>query len=164
MRMHWLGVLTCALGSIDVCEAQSDGQLPEGKGKAAVQHMCGGACHELDVVINERLSKQGWTNTVDTMISRGATGTDEEIESVIDYLALHFGPEKASEEASPAKINVNTEDAKRLAADLSVSSDEAQAMVDYREKEGKFRSWDDLKKVPRLPLKKLEAKKALLVY
>jgi hypothetical protein len=47
--------------------------LPEGKGKETVQKMCGGACHELDLVTNERLSKQGWSNVVDTMISRGAT-------------------------------------------------------------------------------------------
>jgi len=166
MGIRWLAAIGFVLPGIFVWEAlaQSETQLPEGKGKAAVQQMCGGACHELDVVTSERLSKQGWTNTVDTMISRGATGTDEEIASVIDYLALHFGREKAPEAAGRAKINVNSETAKALASDLALSLDQAQTIVDYRQKEGKFRSWDDLKKVPHLNLRMIESKKDLLVY
>ena len=66
-------------------------ELPDGKGKEVVKRMCGTQCHGVDKVTVERLSRQGWSNVVDTMISRGATGTDEEIELVIDYLAEHFG-------------------------------------------------------------------------
>lgn len=72
-------------------QAQSGDQLPEDKDKEAVQKMWGGACYELDVVTSERLSKQGWSNVVDTMVSRGAIGTDEEISLVIDYLAFRTG-------------------------------------------------------------------------
>jgi competence ComEA-like helix-hairpin-helix protein len=166
MRILSLAATGVTLTGIFVSEAlaQSDAQLPEGKGKAVVQRMCGGACHEVDVVTTERLSKQGWTNTVDTMISRGATGTEEEIASVIDYLALHFGREKVPEAATRTKINVNTESAELLASDLALSLDQARAMVDYRQKEGKFRSWDDLKKVPHLDLRMIESKKDRLVY
>jgi hypothetical protein len=31
-------------------------------------------------------------NVVQTMVARGATGTNLEIEQVIDYLTAHFGP------------------------------------------------------------------------
>ena len=162
---HFL-TLQCTLLALLIprLQAQSNSQLPEGKGRETVEKMCGGACHDLEVVTSERLSKQGWTNTVDTMISRGATGTDEEIAAVIDYLAEHFGREKPPESATASKINVNTETAKQLAADLAIAIEEAQAIVDYREKEGKFKNWDDLKKVPRVDTKKLESKKDRIVF
>ncbi|HMD48104.1 MAG TPA: helix-hairpin-helix domain-containing protein [Bryobacteraceae bacterium] len=126
--------------------------------------MCGGACHELDVVTSERLSKQGWANTVDTMISRGATGTDEEIAAAIDYLAEHFGREPRATSASAPKIYINTETATELATDLAISTEEADAIVRYREKEGKFKTWDDLRKVPRFDMGKIEGKKNRVVF
>jgi len=131
--------------------------LPDGKGKEIVQKTCGGPCHDVDVIMNERLSRQGWTNVVDTMVSRGATGTDEEIAAVIDYLTAHFG------RPSP-KINVNTESAAQLAKDLGLTDKESQAIVDYREKNGKFTSWTDLEKVPSLDLKKIEPQKDRIVF
>ena len=94
---------------------------------------------------------------MDTMVSRGANGSDEEIAAVIDYLALHFGREMP-------KINVNTETAQALAAGLALSRDEAQAIVEYREKEGKFKTWEDLRKVPRLDVKKIESKKDRIAF
>src|SRR5579872_648395 len=153
-----LCVLRCVLLSAFMPHvfAQTENQLPEGKGREAVQKMCGGACHDLDVVTSERLSKQGWANTVDTMVSRGATGTDEEINAVIDYLAEHFGRGKKADSAVAAKININTETAKELATDLALPQDEAEAIVEYREKEGKLKAWEDLKKVPHLDIKKIE--------
>ncbi len=144
--------------------AQSADDLPEGSGREMVRKMCGGACHEIDVVTSERLSKQGWSNIVDSMVSRGATGTDDEIAAVIDYLAQHFGREKAAGSSSEIKINVNTETAKALAAGLTLSQDEAQAIVEYREKEGKFKTWEDLKKVPGLDVKKIESKKDRVIF
>lgn len=146
---------------ISLAIAQSDDSLPAGKGRDAVRKMCGGACHELDVVVAERLSKQGWSNIVDTMVSRGATGTDEEIAMVIDYLAEHFG---RANPAAGTKINVNTETAKALAADLALTEEEGAAIVQYREKQGKFKNWEDLKKVQGLDLSKIESKKDRVVF
>ncbi|HEX7360360.1 MAG TPA: quinoprotein glucose dehydrogenase, partial [Bryobacteraceae bacterium] len=65
-------------------------KVPDGNGKAVVQRMCG-TCHPLDVVINERHNRTGWSSIVHTMVARGATGTDEQIQQVIDYLTKHFG-------------------------------------------------------------------------
>jgi competence protein ComEA len=140
--------------------AQSETTLPEGKGRDAVKKMCGGACHDLDVIVAERLSKQGWTNVVDTMISRGATGSDEEIAEVVDYLATHFGRQRASN--SEPKIHVNTESAAELVTDLGLSEKEAQSLVAYREKNGNFKTWDELGKA--VDLKKIESKKDRLVF
>ena len=69
----------------------STARLPDGAGKALVQRSCGSGCHNLDVVVTQRLTRQGWQRTVDTMVARGATGSDAEMKLVIEYLARHFG-------------------------------------------------------------------------
>jgi competence protein ComEA len=47
---------------------------------------------------------------------------------------------------------------------LGLSTAEAEGVVQYREKNGDFKSIDDLKKVPDLDPKKLDAKKARLAF
>jgi quinoprotein glucose dehydrogenase len=64
--------------------------LPDGQGKAIVQRMCG-TCHPIDLVTSERHDRAGWSTLVQTMVARGATGTKEQIQQVIDYLTTHFG-------------------------------------------------------------------------
>ena len=59
---------------------------------------------------------------------------------------------------------MNTAAAKELEAKLEISSKDAEALVRYREQNGKFQSFDDLKKVAGLDLKKLEAKKERLAF
>jgi competence ComEA-like helix-hairpin-helix protein len=146
--------------AIAICRAQSGTPLPEGKGREAVRKMCGGACHDLEVVVNEHLSRQGWSNVVDTMVSRGASGSDEEIAEVVDYLATHFGRQRTSN--SEPKIHVNTETVNELAADLGVPQQDAQNIVAYREKNGSFKTWTDLGNA--LDLKKIESKKDRVVF
>lgn len=51
--------------------------------------MCVG-CHALAAVTDARLPEELWVSTVDDMMARGAKGTDEEVETVIAYLARHF--------------------------------------------------------------------------
>jgi quinoprotein glucose dehydrogenase len=65
--------------------------LPAGNGRDVVQRMCG-ACHPVEIVMRERHDRSGWANVVHAMVARGATGTDQEIQEVIDYLAAHLGP------------------------------------------------------------------------
>ena len=72
-------------------QARSDG-LPEGDGKQAVVHMCT-ACHGPAVFSSMRMSRDGWEAEVDSMVGFGAVGTEEEIRTVIAYLAKHFGRE-----------------------------------------------------------------------
>lgn len=64
--------------------------LPPGKGKAIVQRDCAG-CHALKVITSKRASREQWSTLVDQMVSRGADVPDEEIETVVDYLARNFG-------------------------------------------------------------------------
>jgi mono/diheme cytochrome c family protein len=67
--------------------------LPAGKGKAIVQQECVG-CHALKVVTAKRASKEQWSTVVNQMVTRGAEVPDEDIETVVEYLAKNFGPTK----------------------------------------------------------------------
>jgi competence protein ComEA len=74
--------------------ALSAQDLPEGPGKMITEEVCGG-CHGVDIVASIKASRQGWETIVDSMVSRGAKGTPEELKQVVDYLAKNFGqPEK----------------------------------------------------------------------
>ena len=64
-----------------------------GKGKAIVQRDCAG-CHALKVITSKRATKEQWSTLVDQMVSRGADVPDEEIETVVDYLAKNFGTDQ----------------------------------------------------------------------
>src|ERR1700753_3139272 len=73
-------------------------QLPDGKGKETTQRICG-ACHGAEIVIGRKMDKDGWTQTVVTMVQRGAQGTDDEFSQIVDYLTANFSPD--------SKININ---------------------------------------------------------
>lgn len=103
------------------------------------------------------------------MVSRGAEGTDEEIETVVDYLSKNFGldsppPAAEKEPAAAQSVNVNQAAAAELSADLGLSADESAAIVAYREQNGKFKEWRDLTKVPGVDASKIEENKDRLVF
>lgn len=135
--------------------AQAD--LPEGKGKAEMIKVCG-RCHEPQRAASIRLTREGWESTINDMIARGAQGTDEEFQAVLDYLSTHFKGEAAK------PLNVNTATAVELESVLLLLRSQAAAVIAYRKEHGPFQSIDDLKKVPGLDLKKIEAHKDSLYF
>jgi competence protein ComEA len=137
------------LVQVPLAQAQD---LPEGKGKDAVEQVCG-ACHGTDLVSSRRATKQGWSYIVDDMVSRGASATNEQIQAINDYLAKNLG-----------QVNVNKGPATEIASVLEITSDQADAIVKYRMEHGDFKSVDDLKKVPGLESAKLDTKKDRVVY
>jgi mono/diheme cytochrome c family protein len=76
--------------------------LPDGPGKAVVAKVCG-ACHGVDYVTNLKHTKAEWKSVVDTMIGYGATATDQEIDTIVDYLAKNFGRSEGQIERAAAK-------------------------------------------------------------
>ncbi|MFN0084009.1 MAG: hypothetical protein ACKVX9_01345, partial [Blastocatellia bacterium] len=72
--------------------------LPEGKGVEIAREKCL-TCHEADLIVAQRLSRQGWTREVEKMMRWGAVVADAEKEPLIDYFAARFAPRP---EASPA--------------------------------------------------------------
>jgi competence protein ComEA len=137
--------------------ASGQAKFPDGPGKDAVLKVCG-QCHAADILLGTGKSRDGWAATVDDMVAKGATGTDEELEEIVAYLSKNFGKSAAG------KINVNRAAVKDLRERLDLSLKEAQTIVDYREAHGSFKSWADLKKVPDLDITRLEAKKDKIVF
>jgi competence protein ComEA len=118
--------------------------LPDGAGKALTERMCKG-CHGLENVVRARRTEDKWAEVVDDMVSRGAKGTDAEVDQVIRYLSTHFGP----------KVNVNQAGASDLKENLGISASDADALVQYRAEKGAFKSIQDLMKVPGIDAKKI---------
>jgi competence ComEA-like helix-hairpin-helix protein len=130
--------------------------LPAGKGKELVENTCG-SCHGLDVIVAQHANKDGWASIVDYMVSRGASGTPEEIQTIVDYLAKSFP-------ALPAKTNVNKASSMDLQTQLELSAKDADAIIKYRTDHGDFKDWDGLAKVPGVDTAKLTAKKDSIVF
>jgi competence protein ComEA len=119
--------------------------MPDGPGKDVMKRMCS-TCHALEVITSMRKTRNRWANTVDVMVARGAVGTSDEIDQVIDYLATHFAPKT---------VNVNHAPATAL-AEIGFSPKESEAIVQYRGKNGDFKTFDDLKKVPEVDAKDID--------
>ena len=115
-------------------------QLPEGAGKAETERICK-QCHELERSIAPRQDRAGWEATVNKMVSLGAQGTPKDFQLIIDYLAEHYPGEELP------KINVNKARAIELESGLSRPRSQAARVIEYREKNGPFKSLEDLKKV-----------------
>jgi mono/diheme cytochrome c family protein len=88
-----LTVAFCGLMSANTRAARQD--LPEGKGAELARDKCV-SCHEADLIVSQRLSRQGWTREVEKMIRWGAAVSDAEKEVLIDYFAAHFKPRSAA--------------------------------------------------------------------
>ena len=69
--------------------------LPAGQGVEVVRNKCV-VCHEADLIVQQRLSKPGWTREVEKMIRWGTDLTEAEKATVVDYLALKFPPRQAA--------------------------------------------------------------------
>ncbi len=111
----------------------------------------------MDVVVAQHGSRDAWATIVDYMVSRGATGTPEEITTIIDYLAKNF-PD------APVKTNVNKATSMDMQTQLELTAKDADAIVKYRTAHGDFKEWDSLIKVPGIDAKKLEAKKDSIAF
>jgi competence protein ComEA len=149
LRSKYLLLAPCLVfASIAILTAQ---QWPEGPGKEITIQLCVN-CHSADIVQAHRMTRDEWTSTIQKMIMQGAEGTPEQFNAVLDYLTKNFGP------AAP-HVKINEATAADLLNGLSLSEKEAAALVKYRTANGPFKTLDDLKKVPDLDFKKIEAAK-----
>jgi competence protein ComEA len=98
------------------------------------------------------MSYDAWHDTVQAMVDRGATGTDQQFDDVMDYLHRTL-----------TTINVNTADAGELQIVLNVSEPEAQAILARRGQE-KFTGLADLKSVPGVDASTVDAKARLIFF
>jgi competence protein ComEA len=132
-------------------------QLPDGPGKAETERVCS-QCHELERSISLHQDRDAWQATMNKMVGLGAKGTEKEFQAVVDYLAKNYPGE-----AVP-KLDVNHAESIDLESGLSLKRSEAAAIIQYRTRNGPFKSVEDLKKVPGIDAAKIEAKKDRLVF
>lgn len=152
-----LPAVALAFFAIDHSSASQGRQLPEGPGKAETQKFCT-QCHELDKSISPRQDRAGWQRTVEKMVSFGMKASEAEINTVTDFLFRHYPADEVP------KLNVNKAGAIEFESALSLRRSQAAAIIQYREKNGKFKSIEDLKKVPGIDPAKVEAKKDRLIF
>lgn len=132
-------------------------QLPEGPGRAELEKLCK-PCHEVERSVSRRQDRDAWRATMDKMVMLGMKGTDKEIQTVFEYLVKNYPADDIP------KINVNKATAIELESGLSLRRSQAAALIQYRTKNGSFKSLKDLKKVPGLDAEKIEAKKDRIVF
>ena len=87
-----LAVMTLAISaSINRATRAAEQDLPEGKGVEIARDKCL-LCHEADLIVSQRLSRQGWTREVDKMIRWGAAVPAADKDALVDYLAARYAP------------------------------------------------------------------------
>ena len=133
--------------------AQDD--LPDAKGKETLENTCA-ECHGLDRVLSALRSRERWRAIAIEMRSKGATMSDAELDTLVEYLSQYFG--------AVEKINVNKASAKELEIALQLTAREAAAVVRYREAKGPFKEWRDLTRVGGVNKAKIETRKDQLIF
>ncbi len=109
-------------------------------------------CHNLQLVMDTPMSYAAWHDTVQTMIDRGASGTDQQFDDVMDYL-----------HRTMTTIDVNTADAGELEIVLNVQEKTAQAII-ARRSTRKFTDLADLKSVSGVDASTVDAKARLIFF
>jgi competence protein ComEA len=117
----------------------------------ALRQVCG-RCHNTEIVTNTPRSLDDWRNTVQQMVDRGATGSDDQLDAVFDYLHRTL-----------TTIDVNTADADELGIVLGIPDSVAQAIVAHRTR-GKIRSLDELKAVTGVDARVVDAKARMIFF
>ena len=145
------------LPGVLACCALLHAELPPGPGLQETNRLCG-KCHSPEQAASIHQSRTGWEETIAKMVSLGAEGSDQEFEAVLNYLTKNFGPE------APKTVNVNKANAVELESALGLTKSESAAVVQYRTDKGDFKAVDDLKNIPGLDFKKIEAKKTRIAF
>ena len=134
LKMILVGAAVVAL-SWTITASQQDA-LPDGPGKEAMERVCS-ACHELDIAAGTRHTRAEWRVLVESMVSRGARATDEEIAAINEYLGTYV-----------AVVNVNKAASAEIEAVLAIPAKVAEEIVRYRAEKGEFKDLESLKNVP----------------
>jgi competence protein ComEA len=158
MRWKFPLTITFAAAGLWVAFAAGDDEvklLPEGPGKEATTRVCLD-CHGTGNFRQFRLSREEWSDQVAEMMDRGAKGTEKDATAITEYLTQNFGKD--------SKINVNTAPLVELKTILRITAQEAMAVLKYRETNGNFKEWQDLRKAPGVDPKKIEEKKDVMTF
>jgi mono/diheme cytochrome c family protein len=68
--------------------------------REAFLKVCGG-CHPVETVTSQRRTRAQWQESINSMVARGAKGTDAELAAILDYLTAQFGPAAPGAPSAP---------------------------------------------------------------
>ena len=110
-------------------------------------------CHTPERILATRRTRTQWEEVLEKMTKIGAQITDDNYDTLMDFLLRRYG-----------KININRGDSKEIALVVNVSVTDADAIVKYRSDHGDFADFDALAKVPGVDVKKLEENRAAISF
>jgi competence protein ComEA len=88
-------IAAASLGSISAqnpAAKQDDAALPDGPGKQVLKKSCS-QCHDASVITTKPgHTDDDWTDILNKMIGRGAVLSDDDGDTLLDYLSTNFGP------------------------------------------------------------------------
>ena len=70
--------------------ASAQDQLPDGDGKKVVEKVCN-ECHGPETFTQKKRTKADWEKVIQSMVDKGAEGTDKEFDTIVAYLTKYFG-------------------------------------------------------------------------
>src|SRR4051812_22740717 len=110
-------------------------------------------CHEPERAFEAKRTRGDWESILEKMIEKGATGTDQDFELVLQYLLSQSG-----------MVNVNQSTPEDIALVLGISAKESEAIVAFRKQNGNFKNFEALAKVPNVDAAKLEQHKDAVIF
>jgi competence protein ComEA len=151
MKKYVLLLAICAFAA----DEKDAARLPDGEGKAITGKVCID-CHGSDNFRRKRFTADEWADSVNDMVDRGAKATPAEVDTIIAYLAKNFG--------RGAKVQMNSAPLVEIKVVLNFSVPESQAVIDYREKNGSIKSFDELLTIPGVNAAKAQTAKDLMAF
>ena len=119
--------------------------------RQALEEVCA-RCHNLGMFAGTIRSQPDWAETIQAMIERGATGTDEQFGRVYNYLAQ-----------TQSSIDINRAPAEEIGPVLDVSDAVAETIV-ARRATRKFTDLGDLKTISGVDPETLDARRARIAF
>jgi len=90
---YWMMVIIMIPPITGTLQAQGTASVSAEKGPALLAELCT-KCHGLDEIVHLRQSREGWEETVYSMVARGAPIFTDEVVPIIDYLSREFPPSR----------------------------------------------------------------------
>jgi len=127
-------------------------RLPDVPGKAIVEQVCA-TCHGVELLVPSSRTVTQWRDTIGAMKTAGAKASDEEWKTVLDYIMGNL-----------AFLNINKATVDDVRLVFGVAEKVAQAVIGARDKQGGFKTVDDLKQIPDLDPTRIEAVRTRLSF
>lgn len=110
-------------------------------------------CHTSAQIVSRRRTRAEWEDVITKMLEKGLDGPEKELEAVFAFLNRNYG-----------KVFINRAPADELVAVLTITQQDADAIVAFRKTAGSFADLDAVKKVPGIDLKKIEERKDAIAF